>query len=91
VPDLGLEAEPAPDPGLEAEPAPDLGLEAEPAPDPGAVEFGRRGDRRGTVVVAGAEQLPSVRAALLLPQQRGDPYASGSRSRFAVTSRGEHP
>ncbi|MEV5887188.1 hypothetical protein AB0L74_31760 [Streptomyces sp. NPDC052020] len=40
------------------EPVPDLGSEAEPVADPGAVEFGgRRGDRRGMVVVAGAERL----------------------------------
>ncbi|MGW0771574.1 hypothetical protein [Streptomyces sp. NPDC002676] len=43
--------------------------------DPSAVEFGgRRGDRRGVVVVAVAEQLPGVRVVLLLAQHR-DPYA----------------
>lgn len=44
------------------EPVTDLGLEAEQVADSCAVEFGgRRRDRRGVVVVAGAEQLPGVR------------------------------
>ncbi|MET9016746.1 hypothetical protein ABZX74_38700 [Streptomyces olivaceoviridis] len=76
-----------------AEPVRDLGLEAEPVADPGAVEFGgRRGDRRGVVVVASAQQLPGRRVVLLLAQHR-DPYALRLQEpfRFAVTSRGEYP
>ncbi|MEV0981123.1 hypothetical protein [Streptomyces sp. NPDC049915] len=47
----------------------DLRLEAEPVADPSTVEFGgRRGDRRGVVVVADADQLPGDRVVLLLAQ-----------------------
>jgi hypothetical protein len=75
------------------EPVTNLGGEAEPVPDPGTVEFGgRRGDRRGVVVVAGAEQLPGVRVVLLLAQRR-DPYALRLQQlpHLAVASPGQHP
>ncbi|MDQ0767178.1 hypothetical protein [Streptomyces canus] len=76
-----------------AEPVADLGLEAEPVPDPSAVKFGGRGgDRRGVVVIAGAEQLPGDRVVLLFAQHR-DPYALRLQQLLplAVSSLGEHP
>lgn len=58
-----------------AQPVTDLALEAEPVADPGAVELGgRRGDRRGVVVVSGSEQFPGALVAILLAKHR-DPYA----------------
>ncbi|MFF8281015.1 hypothetical protein ACF05T_34025 [Streptomyces lateritius] len=76
-----------------AEPVWNLGGEAEPVTDPGTVEFGgRRGDRRGVVVVAGAKQLPGGRVVLLLTQRR-DPYALRLQQllHLAVSALGQHP
>src|SRR5690606_438935 len=75
------------------EPVRNLGGEAEPVPDPCTVEFGgRRGGRRGVVVVTRAEQLPGDRVVLLLAQRR-DPYALRLQQplRLAVPSLGQHP
>lgn len=61
--------------------------------DLGAVEFdGRRGDRRGVVVVAGPKQLPRDRVVLLLAQCR-DPYALRLQQllRLPVASSRQHP
>ncbi|WP_455360277.1 hypothetical protein [Streptomyces sp. SYSU K21746] len=65
-------------------PVPDLGLEGKRVPDPGAVQFGgRRGDRRGVVVVAAREQSP-VTGSYSSLRSTGTRMFFGSSSRFAV-------